>query len=58
LENRDEELKLKGQSDPEQYYITQLLPEKLNIDLNYIENRNFVLDLKVIFKTIWAVIRH
>jgi lipopolysaccharide/colanic/teichoic acid biosynthesis glycosyltransferase len=57
LENRDEELKLKGQSDPEQYYITQLLPEKLNIDLNYIENRNLGLDLKVIFKTIWAVIR-
>ncbi|MBM3702948.1 MAG: sugar transferase [Actinobacteria bacterium] len=57
LENRDEELKLKGQSDPEQYYITQLLPEKLNIDLNYIENRSFLLDLKVIFKTIWAVIK-
>jgi len=57
LENRNEELKLKGQLDPEQYYITQLLPEKLKIDLNYIENRSFILDLKVIFKTIWAVMR-
>ena len=55
LENRNEELKLKGQSDPEEYYITQLLPEKLKIDLNYIENRSFVLDLKLIFKTIWTV---
>ena len=57
LENRNEELKLKGQSDPEEYYITQLLPEKLKIDLNYIENRSFVLDLKLIFKTIWTVMR-
>lgn len=57
LENRNEELKLKGQSDPVEYYITQLLPEKLNIDLNYIENCSFALDLKVIFKTLWAVMR-
>ena len=57
LENRNEELKLKGQLDPEEYYIRKLLPEKLNIDLNYIENRSFVLDLQVIFKTIWAVIK-
>jgi lipopolysaccharide/colanic/teichoic acid biosynthesis glycosyltransferase len=57
LENRNEELKLKGQSNPEQYYITQLLPEKLNIDLNYSENRSFIFDLKIVFKTIWAVLR-
>ena len=57
LENRNEELKLKGQSDPEEYYINQLLPEKLKIDLNYIENRSFILDLKVIFKTIWTIMR-
>jgi len=57
LENRNEELKLKEQSDPEKYYITQLLPEKLTIDLNYIENRSFILDLKVIFKTIWIIMR-
>jgi len=57
LENRNEELKLKGQSNPERYYITKLLPEKLNIDLNYIENQNFILDLQVIFKTIRAVIK-
>jgi lipopolysaccharide/colanic/teichoic acid biosynthesis glycosyltransferase len=57
LENRNEELKLKGQSNPEQYYINQLLPEKLNIDLSYIENRSFIFDLKIIFKTIWAVLR-
>jgi lipopolysaccharide/colanic/teichoic acid biosynthesis glycosyltransferase len=57
LENRNEELKLKGQSAPEKYYITELLPEKLNIDLNYIEKRSFILDMQVIFKTIWAVIK-
>jgi lipopolysaccharide/colanic/teichoic acid biosynthesis glycosyltransferase len=57
LENRNEELKLKGQSEPEKYYITKLLPEKLNIDLNYIEKRSFILDVQVIFRTIWAVIK-
>jgi len=51
LENRHEELKLKDQPDPDAYYIKELMPKKVEIDLYYIENRNFLMDLKIILKT-------
>jgi lipopolysaccharide/colanic/teichoic acid biosynthesis glycosyltransferase len=51
LQNRREELKLKDQADPDAYYIHELMPKKLEIDLYYVENRNFMLDLKIILKT-------
>jgi lipopolysaccharide/colanic/teichoic acid biosynthesis glycosyltransferase len=51
LQNRREELKLKDQPDPDAYYIHELMPKKLEIDLYYVENRNFLLDLKIILKT-------
>ena len=58
LEYRDEEQKLKGQFDPNAYYINVLMCEKLKIDLTYIEKRSLFLDLKLFLKTISAVIRH
>ena len=51
LQNRREELKLKNQADPDAYYIHELMPKKLEIDLYYVENRNLMLDLKIILKT-------
>jgi lipopolysaccharide/colanic/teichoic acid biosynthesis glycosyltransferase len=51
LQNRREELKLKDQTDPDAYYIQELMPKKLEIDIYYVENRNFLLDLKIILKT-------
>jgi lipopolysaccharide/colanic/teichoic acid biosynthesis glycosyltransferase len=51
LQNRREELKLKDQPDPDAYYIHELMPKKLEIDIYYVENRNFLLDLKIILKT-------
>ncbi|MDQ1327989.1 MAG: hypothetical protein QG641_1274 [Candidatus Poribacteria bacterium] len=51
LQNRHEELKLKDQADPDAYYIQELMPKKVEIDLYYIENRSFMLDLKIILKT-------
>jgi len=51
LQNRREELKLKDQPDPDAYYIHELMPKKLEIDIYYVENRNFMLDLKIIIKT-------
>jgi len=56
LEYRDEEQKLKGQSDPNAYYINILMPEKLKIDLNYLAKQSLFLDLKLFLKTILAVI--
>ncbi|MGB9595604.1 MAG: sugar transferase [Candidatus Poribacteria bacterium] len=54
LENRREDLKLKNQADPDSYYINVLMPKKLEIDLYYVENRNFLMDIKIILKTIFG----
>ena len=54
--NRDEEKKLKGQSDPEQYYVTRLMPRKLKIDLDYIEKQSVATDLLWLFKTFLVIV--
>ena len=54
--NRNEEEKLKGQVQPEQYYITELMPKKLAIDLQYIETQSFASDLLWLAKTFLAII--
>jgi lipopolysaccharide/colanic/teichoic acid biosynthesis glycosyltransferase len=55
LQNRREELKLKDQADPDAYYIHELMPKKLEIDLYYVENRNFLMDIKIILKTVFHI---
>lgn len=47
----EEEL-LAKQTDPVKYNDTILFPEKVRIDINYIKNRNFWLDLKIILFTL------
>lgn len=54
--NRDEEKKLKGQSNPEQYYVTRLMPRKLKIDLDYIEKQSVATDLLWLFKTFLVIV--
>jgi lipopolysaccharide/colanic/teichoic acid biosynthesis glycosyltransferase len=51
--NRNEEEKLKGQLDPESYYVNVLMPQKVEIDLGYIESRNLKMDLKLMLKTVF-----
>jgi lipopolysaccharide/colanic/teichoic acid biosynthesis glycosyltransferase len=46
-----------GPRDLESYYITQLLPEKLDVELQYIRNWSLGLDLKIIFRTILGLFR-
>lgn len=38
-------------SDPESYYIYQLLPHKLKLMSEYVVNRSFIGDIKIIFRT-------
>ncbi len=52
---RHEELILKDKDDPDAYYIQELMPEKLEIDLDYVENRSFLLDVIILFKSLLAV---
>jgi lipopolysaccharide/colanic/teichoic acid biosynthesis glycosyltransferase len=54
--NRNEEEKLKEQLHPEHYYITQLMPKKLEIDLQYLESQSIISDLLWMIKTFFVII--
>ena len=56
LANRDEEEKLKGHPDAEHYYITELMPKKLALDLHYVATQSIVADIGWLLKTFWVVI--
>ena len=56
LANRDEEEKLKGQQDAEHYYITELMPKKLDLDLHYVATQSIVSDIGWLLKTLWVII--
>ena len=56
LANRDEEEKLKGHSDAEQYYITELMPKKLDLDLHYVATQSIGSDIGWLIKTLWVLI--
>ena len=56
LANRDEEEKLKGQPDAENYYITELMPKKLDLDLNYAATQSTLSDIGWLLKTLWVII--
>lgn len=47
---------LKGQNEPEKFYIETIMPEKLKLNLEYINKMNFFYDLKLIFMTIQKII--
>lgn len=53
----DESEILAKSNNPEKTYVEEILPQKLNLALNYIDERDFWLDLKLIFKTIRRIIR-
>ncbi len=53
---RNEESILQGVDDPEQYYVHVLLPEKMRLAREYIQNVSFFYDVKLIFKTLYHVI--
>jgi lipopolysaccharide/colanic/teichoic acid biosynthesis glycosyltransferase len=41
---------------PEEAYIETIMPAKLNLNLKYLEERNFFIDLKIIYQTIIRII--
>ena len=46
---------LKGSSDPERTYQEKIRPTKIKLQLEYVKNRSFWQDIKIIFKTILKV---
>jgi lipopolysaccharide/colanic/teichoic acid biosynthesis glycosyltransferase len=48
---------LRGSTDPDRDYMEKIHPEKMRLSLEYVRNRSFGLDLKLIFQTIGAVLK-
>ena len=53
-----EENKLLGESDnPEATYINEVMPEKIKLSLEYIDNQSFINDIKIILSTIRRILQ-
>lgn len=57
LKYRDEEEILAGYDNPQEAYLNNILPDKIEISLEYQKKRNLLTDLGIIFKTIAAIFR-
>jgi lipopolysaccharide/colanic/teichoic acid biosynthesis glycosyltransferase len=53
----DESELLANSPNPEETYVREIMPEKLNINLAYLKRRNFFSDLVVIFRTVGRIFR-
>jgi len=56
LEYRNEEALLEGRDDVEDYYINEIMPAKLAIDLKYLQSRTLGGDMLLLLRTVWAVV--
>lgn len=57
IKYRNENELLEGAVDPEALYINDIMPAKLKINKEYIENRGFFKDVSVIFLTLKAIVK-
>lgn len=55
IEFRDEERVLKKFKDPEDGYIKEVLPLKINLYKRYLNERSLFTDMKLIFLTLWTI---
>jgi lipopolysaccharide/colanic/teichoic acid biosynthesis glycosyltransferase len=55
LQFRDEETVLESSVGREEAYVDIILPIKLKLAIEYVENRSFWLDIRIIVLTVWAI---
>jgi len=55
LWNPDEGALLKGSVDPDKDYLEKIRPEKIRLQLKYVQERSFWTDLKIIFLTLKTI---
>lgn len=55
LSYMDEEGVLVESGDPLRYYLEEIMPKKLDLNLQYIENMSLLGDMKIIFQTITGI---
>ena len=48
---------LQGSIDPEKTYLEKIRPEKIRLQLKYVKERSFVIDLKIILQTIAKIFK-
>lgn len=58
IEFRDEEGVLMKYKNPEDGYIKEVLPKKILLYKKYIKEKNFCTDMKLIFLTLWRIVKH
>lgn len=58
IEFRDESAILAGSANPERAYVEKILPQKLECYRQYVVERSIMLDIKLIFRTIRAIMGH
>ncbi len=56
LKFRQEERLLTGE-DWEETYVNEILPQKLEIDLRYLQNSNFMMDIWILLRTVGSIFR-
>ena len=44
-------------SDPEKVYINEIMPAKLSLNLKYLQDKNFITDVKILFATVAKVFK-
>lgn len=54
IKYRNENDLLSSANNPEEYYIQYIMPDKLKINIDYINKRTFFKDIKIIFQTIFG----
>ena len=52
---RNENKLLEGKPDPVDYYIKEIMPVKLKLNLRYIERMSFWLDVRILIRTVLSV---
>lgn len=57
IEYMDESDLLAQSENPEQTYINEIMPAKLNLNFKYIEKQSFTTDLSILFKTVVGIFR-
>lgn len=55
IEYRDENTILGKVDNPEEYYVNVIMPHKIDLNMKYIENNNVLIDIGIIFKTIFNI---
>jgi len=57
IEFKDENKVLENSIDPSKTYIEEILPVKQQYYLKYIEDQSFFVDIKIIFKTVFVILK-